>query len=175
MLLTDYTYYQGDSAITAMYQGDVKVYPLEPPVTNNKIYYTSTDGNIVDVLSMSFDANIISNTYGSEGGVIIFDRTVTSIGNNAFDYCETLSSVMIPDSITSIGNGAFNKCSSLSGITIPDSVTSIGEFVFSECLALSNITYTGTMAQWTQITKGTNWNQNVPATVVHCSDGDVPI
>ena len=224
MLLTDYTYYQGDSAITAMYQGDVKVYPLEPPVINNKIYYTSTDGNKVYPFTAgtpTFGAKIVSHTYGSEGGVITFDGAVTNIGYAAFNYCTTLLSIDIPDSVTGIGNLAFAECRSLSSITIPDSVTgigsnaftncynllsvtigsgvtsignrafvdcralssvtigsgvtSIGDWAFGFCQSLSSITYNNTMAQWATIAKGNYWHDSVPATVVHCSDGDVPI
>lgn len=224
MLLTDCTYYQGDSAITAMYQGDVKVYPLEPPVINNKIYYTSTDGNKVYPFTAgtpTFGAKIVSHIYDSEGGVITFDGAVTNIGYAAFYLCTSLLSIDIPDRVTGIGNMAFAECRSLSSITIPDrvtgigsnafsdcynllsvtigsgvtsignsafyycralssvtigsGVTNIGEFAFAHCLVLSNISYTGTMVQWQQITKGNDWHFDMPATVVHCSDGDVPI
>ena len=52
---------------------------------------------------------------------------VTSIGDYAFAYCDSLTSVTIPDSVTSIGNRAFYDCSGLTSVTIPDGVTSIGE------------------------------------------------
>ena len=52
--------------------------------------------------------------------------SVTRIGNLAFYWCESLTSINIPDSVTSIGNKAFSWCDSLTNINIPDSVTSIG-------------------------------------------------
>ena len=55
---------------------------------------------------------------------------VTHIGVGAFDGCDSLTSVTIPDSVTSIGARAFSGCDSLTSITIPDSVTSIGESAF---------------------------------------------
>ena len=64
---------------------------------------------------------------------------VTRIGNEAFNYCDQLTSVTIPEGITSIGDYAFCKTFGLSNVTIPDSVTRIGVFAFSEC-ALRNIT-----------------------------------
>ena len=67
-------------------------------------------------------------------------KSVTSIGEMAFCYCENLKSVTIPNSVTSIGGGAFNCCVSLKSITIPDSVTSIGDYAFSWCQNLASIT-----------------------------------
>ena len=65
--------------------------------------------------------------------------SVTSIGDDAFCYCSSLTSVTIPNSVTSIGYYAFEDCSSLTSITIPESVTSIGNNAFRYCKSLSNI------------------------------------
>ena len=66
--------------------------------------------------------------------------SVTSIGRGAFAYCDSLTSVMIPNSVTSIGGGAFLYCSSLTSLTIPNSVTSIGYQAFSDCTGLTSVT-----------------------------------
>lgn len=55
---------------------------------------------------------------------------MTSIGQYAFDGCNNLTSITIPESVTTIGYYAFNQCSSLSSITIGDNVTSIGLSAF---------------------------------------------
>ena len=65
--------------------------------------------------------------------------SVTSIGNHAFYNCESLTSIEIPNSVTSIGEWAFYNCSSLTSIEIPDSVTSIGEGAFKFCSSLTSI------------------------------------
>ena len=65
---------------------------------------------------------------------------VTSIGEKAFLYCTSLTSVTIPDSVTSIGSGAFYYCTSLTSVTIPGSVTSIGAEAFYNCTSLTSVT-----------------------------------
>lgn len=69
----------------------------------------------------------------------ISGQKVTSIGNNAFSECNTIYSIVIPDSITNIGNAAFSNCSTLESISISDSVESIGSSAFSQCKRLKNI------------------------------------
>lgn len=61
----------------------------------------------------------------------------TSIGEAAFYYCDSITSITLPDSVTSIGDRAFGWCENLTSITIPDGVTSIGEETFIGCLKLT--------------------------------------
>ncbi|OAV40062.1 leucine-rich repeat protein [Clostridium saccharobutylicum] len=67
-------------------------------------------------------------------------KSVTSIGNYAFNDCINLISITIPNSITSIGDSAFLGCVGLTSITIPNSVTSIGASAFTYCMGLTSIT-----------------------------------
>ena len=67
-------------------------------------------------------------------------NSVTIIGDSAFFYCTSLTSVTIPDSVTSIGESSFYKCTSLTSVTIPDSVTSIGAWAFGCCTSLTSVT-----------------------------------
>ena len=63
----------------------------------------------------------------------------------------------------------------MTGLELPDSLTEIQSGALAGCTRLENIRFAGTMAQWTAIKKGVGWNDGVPATVVHCTDGDAPI
>ena len=64
----------------------------------------------------------------------------TTIGNNAFQYCTSLTSVTIGNSVTNIGVRAFATCTSLTSVTIPNSVTSIGGYAFGGCTSLTSVT-----------------------------------
>ena len=94
--------------------------------------------------------------------------SVTSIGGDAFAGCTGLTSVTIPDSVTSIGGDAFAGCTGLTSVTIPDSVTSIGEGAFYSCGNLLNIYYSGTAAMWNEITIGDH-NDALLNAAIHCA------
>lgn len=72
---------------------------------------------------------------------VIIPDSVTSIGSQAFYVCSNLTSVTMGSSVTAIGEGAFAGCRSLTGLTIPDSVTSIGNWAFSYCTGLTSVTF----------------------------------
>jgi len=78
-------------------------------------------------------------------------------------------------SVTGINNSAFRGCDCLTSITIPDSVTSIGYEAFDGCEGLINIRFSGTKAQWWSVSGSFYCFKDVPASVVHCSDGDVEL
>ena len=109
---------------------------------------TSLTSIIVDHNNKVFDSrdncNAIiesaTNTLITACQETIIPNSVTSIGNEAFDGCSTLTSIVIPNSVTSIGNEAFASCSSLTSIVIPNSVTSIGSDAFFGCSSLTAIT-----------------------------------
>lgn len=70
----------------------------------------------------------------------ILGKPVTTIENRAFNECEIMTSIDIPNSITSIGNKGFSWCINLKNIDIPDSVTTLGTEVFYNCTLLERVT-----------------------------------
>ncbi|MCF0211961.1 MAG: leucine-rich repeat domain-containing protein [Bacteroidales bacterium] len=91
------------------------------PVYNNALFVHMTD------------------IYGGEAYSI--PEGITTICDEAFRFCEGVSSVTIPNTVTTIGQGAFAECYSLTSVSVPSSVTSIGSWAFS---GIPNVQYTGT-------------------------------
>ena len=70
----------------------------------------------------------------------IEDYPVTKIGDYAFDDCDKLLYVDIPDSVTVMGKYVFYDCDSLISVSIPDSITAIEDYTFTHCGALTSVT-----------------------------------
>ena len=97
-------------------------------------------GGVIDDDDANFFgfATIVINKI-KDASKLVIDESVTSIGDNAFDGCYSLTSITIPESVTNIGYSAFSYCESLTSITIPSSVTSIGDYAFASCSSLTSI------------------------------------
>ena len=144
-------------------------------IPGNQIWYTSTDGKIVEPSNAkAFGANVVSNVYEDGKGVITFDKVVTGIGYGAFSEIQNFKSVTISDDVKTVNDlaiyychnleafyGKFssddNRClivdgkltafapSDLVSYDIPETVTEIGNAVFKGISGLEQINIPNTV------------------------------
>ncbi|MBR2032557.1 MAG: leucine-rich repeat protein [Alistipes sp.] len=106
----------------------------------NEIWYTTTNGfPILSPDVRALNANLISNEYKGDKGILKFDAPIAIIGEKAFYKCHSLSSVTIPNGVVEIREAAFACCGCLRSVTIPQSVASIKEDAFEGCSSLSKV------------------------------------
>lgn len=107
--------------------------------SNNEIIYTATSKVTPSEPDNFGGAKIVSNEWDATTGegIITFDRDLTTIGKDAFEYCHNLTSVVIPSGVVSLQHGVFKNCSNLESVTIGSSVASISHNVFGDCPSLA--------------------------------------
>lgn len=64
---------------------------------------------------------------------------VTSMAPYAFEKCDKVTEVVLPEGFKEIVCGGFRKCSSLISIYIPDTVTEMEEYAFEGCTSLTGV------------------------------------
>lgn len=113
-------------------------------ISDNK-NYKSIDG----VLYSKDGKTLILYPAGKKGNDFTVPNEVTTIADFAFALGKLIR-INLGNSVTSIGENAFESCFSLSNITIPNTVTSIGRYAFAFCafnsIIIPNVTCMGSHA-----------------------------
>lgn len=112
-----------------------------------------TDGNLRYTVNADGKSVTVSGTSGNptqltiESSISDKDKnyTVTKIATWAFNECNTLTEVTLPNTVDEIGYQAFFKCSNLTNVTIPEGVKKIGQGAFYGCSQLTSITIPSTI------------------------------
>ena len=67
------------------------------------------------------------------------ETNIQTIGNDAFNHCNDLESVTIPQSVTSIGSEAFRFCNNMKSLAINGAIEVMGAYAFAGCISLETI------------------------------------
>jgi hypothetical protein len=78
---------------------------------------------------------------------VAIPETITTIGEEAFCFCEALESIDIPNSVVNLGERAFYRCTSLRDVNIGSGLTYISEQCFQFCQNLTQINLGGNIAE----------------------------
>ncbi len=86
----------------------------------------------------------LGNVFKSNRNITSFNELqyftgLTSIGENTFNYCRNLTSIVIPNNVVTIGYDAFYECDALAALDIPNSVTTIANSAFYGCISLTSL------------------------------------
>ena len=96
--------------------------------------YEDTDGRLTVTGAGDYDGDEIVIPSRIDG------TPVTAVGEGAFENCENITAITIPDTVTYIGSRAFAG-TSIAYIAIPSSVSEIGGQIFSGCGNLTEVAY----------------------------------
>src|ERR1019366_4365882 len=96
--------------------------------------YCSSDGVLFNK-----STNTLVLCPGGKVGSYTTPNSVTNIGDSAFYFCFSLTSVTIGTNVASVGDYAFCDAG-LTSVTIPNGVTSIGDEAFAGCTSLASVT-----------------------------------
>ena len=114
------------------------------------ITVTTEDGNKTDSITITITAmppsdfvvedGVLVEYTGAGGDVIIpGDLGIYRIDDGAFQYNNSLTSIVIPEGVTTIDGIAFEGCGNLTTVVLPQSLTNLGAYAFAECSNLSEI------------------------------------
>jgi len=108
-------------------------------IENFVVEPTSSTFTSLNGVLFNKDLTLVIRCPGAKTGTYVIPSSVTSIGSDAFRYCNKLTDITLPNSVTNMGSSAFSGCSNLTSVNIPNGINSIGYHSFSRCYNLQNV------------------------------------
>lgn len=130
---------------------DTTIASLGAPA-DNEIWFTTYDKRpLMAINEEAFDAEIVNIEYSEYGAnIITFANRITTIGDDAFNYCRNISNISLPEGITTVGKKAFYECTNLECMTLGANIKSFGEKAFDNCISLFSL-HISSIGDWCQI------------------------
>ncbi len=145
VLMAQFQFTEGNLTYSVINSNEVEVVECEdsvdavvipPTVTYNETTYTVTKiTGKVNSVGCYIPAFYLKPRLAK----VSIPETVTTIGTEAFCYCEALEAIDIPNSVVNLGERAFYNCTSLRNVNIGSGLTYISEQCFQFCQNLIQI------------------------------------
>lgn len=103
---------------------------------------------------------------------------ITEILSMAFNHCEALEAIVVPEGVTKINGNAFDYCGALASVKLPSTLNSLkAASIFAHNEVLTKIDYNGTKAMWNAIEKSSNWIASTCPNLktIQCTDGNITL
>jgi len=126
------TILSGDYEYTVLTDGTIEITKYTGTDTEVTVPTTIDDKTVTSIGADAFKGN---STITS----IVIQPGVTNIGDEAFYMLLELKSVTMPEGLLTIGTYAFFRCEKLETADIPSTVTSIGKSAFDQCGSLKSV------------------------------------
>ena len=134
----------GAAALAVLGGGGYTLYsssPVEEGTCGDDLTWKLSNNGTLTIagVGMMTDPDVLAPLHLRVKKLVVKDG-VTSISASAFNTCQHLTSVKLPDSVAYIGNQAFKFCVELSSITLPSSTKSVRIETFCRCSKLASVT-----------------------------------
>lgn len=92
-------------------------------------------------MSYKIDKNkvLVKVKLNKKSNRLVLPNKITSIGNSAFAFLDSLIEINIPSSVTDIESKAFYACSRLEKVLLPENIEKLNVQTFSGCVSLKEI------------------------------------
>ena len=124
----------------------IKVARREGWIGSSDTQMTQSQAEAVSTIGTAFRGNTEIVTLNE----LEYFSSVTKIDAHAFNGCQKMTAIRIPDTITEIGDSAFYYCKALAEFYMPSSVQKVGRWGFAYCTGLKKVTISD-LAAWSAI------------------------
>lgn len=128
----------------------------------NKLETIVLPNDITEISGGAFGYNYGDKYDNTTLKTVVIGDKVSSIGDNAFARCVSLTNINLPNSVSYIGNNAFSGCINLTSIDLPANLYMLNYSVFSGCTNLARVN----LASVTQIGEGAFSGCNIKEFIV---------
>ncbi|MCR5050301.1 MAG: leucine-rich repeat domain-containing protein [Paludibacteraceae bacterium] len=94
------------------------------------------DGHTYSVIEIKDNAFQYSESLNS----VVLPKTMKKIGSEAFHNCVNMTSIALNEGLEEIGSDAFGSCEKLESLTLPSTLKYIRDWAFEHCYSLKSLT-----------------------------------